>query len=251
MDTATFQRAAAEALIGDCVAVYLGGSRALGWGHQASDIDLFALTDAPPTAFDGRNLDVTVRGDKPPIVISFFEGIRVDTEYWSTAQLQELAQRLTDIREREGLSHGDLDVLWRLRHSQFISGDEQLVRALQATVSRTDLDAEFLQRGVYSAEVRLDDAAGLLASGEEFMAAVSAREAFARVVDALLSESGSSAPPSKWRPKRLGMVPELSWLTAEYFDVETMAGLDPEAPGLWARRVILRCRELIRDIDGA
>jgi hypothetical protein len=204
---------------------------------------------ARPATARGQNLDVTACGPAPSIAISFHEGVRFDVEYWTAVQLGELIDRLGESAARESLSHGDMDALWRLHTGQILLGDRSWFEQCRALVRRDDLGRELARRAVYSAEVRLDDAAGLLAAGEPVMAALATREAFARVIDAVLSQAGSVAPPSKWRMRRLRDTHGLAALYEEYLSVETMADFRLESPASWVRSVVLRSRELLRAVD--
>ncbi|MEU3455372.1 nucleotidyltransferase domain-containing protein [Micromonospora sp. NPDC006766] len=250
MDLTTI-RTIAEKLLGNVrfSCVYLGGSRAVGWSHKSSDVDLFVISDSEPPPPTGFNLDVTVAEPLPSIAISFHDGVRFDVEYWSPIQIHELVARLGEASARDTLSHADMDVLWRLHTARFLLGDRELFDRLQSTVPASSLSREFAKRAVYSAEVRLDDAAGLLASGEPLIAALACREAFARVVDAVLSHTGSPVPPSKWRLRRLREAEGFEELFREYLAVETMAEFVPADSSAWVRSTVLRSRELLREID--
>lgn len=241
---------ATELAIGaELTCAYLSGSYALGWQHAASDVDLFFVSPKDPPEATGLNVDVTVAPPAPSIGITFHDEIRFDVEYWREAHVDELVARFATPQGRETLSHADLDFLWRLQCGRPVLGDQVWFEARQSQVTPAALRQELARRAVYSAEVRLDDAAGLLAVGEPVMAAIASREAFGRVVDAVLNNAGSVAPPSKWRPRRLREAEGFTDFYREYVAVETMAGLDADEPAAWVRRVIVRARELIRDIE--
>lgn len=250
IDLAWLRESAEEALSGVNVSrLLLVGSRALGWTHQASDIDFYAITDDSVDPHVGENLDVTVGSPYPRIRITFFDSTRVDTEFWAPQHIESLLSRLRDRDSVGSLSFGDMDVLWRLRTAVDVLPGAETAPALLSGGDVELLNREFAQRAVYSAEARLDDAAGLLESGEAEMAALCARDAYGRVVDGVLSGMGHGAPRSKWRIRRIKSIPGAEDLLRDYLDIESMSSLEDDY-AKWTTKTVLASRKLIRGIDG-
>jgi predicted nucleotidyltransferase len=242
----------------DAVAVYISGSRVLGWGHANSDIDLFIVASELP-APDATGADEIssfhLSTDPAEILVgvAFVGGERCDLEYWRETQVEQLLQRVeeSDIaggRPPPALITRETEFLFRLGVGQALLGSEWLAER-QARLEESDFRAVCAAIWLDKADAFVDDAVGLLQSGDPHSAALAAREGFGFTIDALLAYAGSLHPNVKWRARKLRTTPLTAISFDEYWAYETMADLDQEDPAPWVERVLARTQELMLGME--
>jgi hypothetical protein len=222
--------------------VYASGSVVAGWGHDASDLDLFVVAaEAQPVVPPARPHRVPAAPGVVPMRALATAGGAWDVKVFGAGQVDELVARCQgDPRER--LEEEAVNFLYRLDIGVPVLGAEWLgerQRRLRELCFAERVAGQHARR----AASLLRDAASLLASDPP-SAVVAAREAFGYAVDAALARRGQLCPGRKWRARkfRLAGPPGMSW--DEYWRFETMRELDPARPEAWVRAVIDRCGQL-------
>ena len=114
--------------VAECV--YAAGSLVQGWGHAASDLDLYLVTEEP--LVPGGELESFVRhvSTADPvirIVLGEFGAFRADIELWRAAQIDEIIGRFTGgtpDQEKPELDKSEQDLLYRLVSGRPLHGEE-------------------------------------------------------------------------------------------------------------------------------
>lgn len=228
---------------------YLSGSLAEGTGHAHSDVDLYVISDDTVDAFppDGFNTSTTYNGGPVPIFIEHFEGQRWDLEFWSSAAVNFVVEKLESdsATGRKSISHGDAEFLCRVVNGQPQAGS-QAHEDLRNRILGAGLREVLMRRFAYSAEVRLEDAAGLFSSGSTREAALQIRDAFGFVVDLELARNNDFSLSSKRRLLRLERLGSQEFTADEYWKAERME-FDGELSD-WCRRTTLRLRKVLAHV---
>jgi hypothetical protein len=246
---------AAGAVPAEATAIFVTGAIETGWGHARSDRDVFVIAEnldpVAPTDWLFRGVD----GEPVGSLIHYApEGYRLDVEYWRESQIDHAIRRVHE-RPLDGersiglnLTEDDLDVLHDLLIGRALIGEEWLL-ARQNDLKRARFELLVASRRFSQADSSIEDALGLLESGDEASAVLAATLAFNYVVDGLVAAQGELSPNPKWRARKMlrATPPGLTW--DEYWSVETKAGLDPADPEEWTRAVIARCQELMLAVD--
>jgi hypothetical protein len=243
-----------EAIVlpGNAVCVFVSGSLVAGWGHAASDVDLYIVTDLPVTVEPTALLDLKLSPAAIPIVTAYESGQRYDVEYWTTGQVGTMLDAVTpagDLTSRHPrLSPGDVDCFYRISVGVALTGAPWLRRA-QERLAASALP-RFLAADEFGAvDSYVEDAVGLIEVGDRESAVLAARRAFGHAVDGYLAARGSLSPKEKWRYRKLTELPDGPLGPDEYWSLETMRDLDPEDPRPWIMRVIEVCNSLIMEVD--
>jgi 2-phosphosulfolactate phosphatase len=231
-----------------CRAAYVTGSRVRGWGNADSDLDVVVLTDGRQPD-PGIGLSAIGRGANVIHATSVtVAGITCDIEYWPEKQVGALLSRASwqqfgvKAQERQFMIY-EINFLDRLGYAVAISEPERL-RYWQEQLRTSAFRAMRAKYWLHEAEHFVEDARGQLAGGDAHSATLSARLAFGCAVDALLARYGQLSQNGKWRARRLLAAdpPELSF--AQYWNTETMAGLDRDDPRQWIESVAVQAAEL-------
>ena len=124
---------------------------------------------------------------------------------------------------------------------------DQLAR--QEALRAARLNLLVASRRFSQADSSIEDALGLLETGDQPTALLAASIAFTFVVDGLVAAEGELSPNPKWRAEKVRCAQSnaLSW--DEYWDLETRRHLDPAQPEPWIRHVLARCQELMLSLD--
>jgi hypothetical protein len=250
----------AELLPADPVAVYISGSRVLGWAHANSDVDAFVVTSDRPDFLSRESSEWTIVQTRvsttPPeitIAVAFIGHERCDVEYWLEVQVDELVRRVEESDVAGGLAGAELDqaeidFLFRLSVGVPLAGSDWLAER-QARVAASDFANVVAARRLDEADGFVDDAVGQLRSGDVESALLAGRAAFGAAVDALLALAGELYPNPKWRVRKLRrtQIPAISW--DEYWTIETMQEFDPREARVWVETVLARTQALMLEAE--
>jgi hypothetical protein len=240
----------------DTVCVFASGSLVAGWGHTASDVDLYVVTAAPPEITPTLYMDLGLSKQPLPVVTAFGpDGVPYDVEYWTTAQAGEL---LDAVRSADGhgpghplsirISYQDVDWFFRLSIGVALTGSDWLSAAKRRLMD-SGLPLLLASREFYEADGFIEDALGLVEVGDGHSAVLAAHRALGHVVDGYLYARGSFSPGVKWRYRKLAMLPDSPLPLQAYWSLETMQGLDPDDVRPWVEEVTSVCQSLILEVD--
>jgi hypothetical protein len=238
----------------DSVCVFVSGSLVAGWGHAASDVDLYVVTGAPALVATTATLELGLSSRPLPVMTAFGpDGVRYDVEYWTVAQVDELLEAVREGRDRDHalavpLSYGDVDWFFRLSIGVAILGGEWLREAKQR-LAGSALPVILAAREFYEADGFIEDALGLAEVGDRESAVLAARTALGHAVDGYLFANGSFSPGVKWRYRKLAALTSTTLSAAEYWRLETMRELDLHDVRPWVERVVEVCQTLMLEVD--
>lgn len=188
--------------------VYASGSVVQGWGHANSDLDLYVVTSEPVREFgDLESFERRVSTTDPVIhiVLGEFEAFRADIEMWSESQVDEIIGRFAGASRDQEAPNPDKteqELLHRLTAGQPLTGGDWWASRSKA-IHDGCYGLWLAESQKLTAECFLEDAGGLLVSGDHESAAFTAREAFAYAVEALLATYGDYSVARKWLYRRL------------------------------------------------
>jgi Nucleotidyltransferase domain len=238
----------------DAVAVFCVGSVARGWANEGSDYDIAVIVPGSRTPAGTSTLPVPLEPAFVPVHVGYSAGRRWEVKYWTDSQVDQMLAKVSHERFESGqgvtalLTMEEL-FLERLLTCLPLSGEEWIRRRCE------DLRASAYQRAVLTrtlgnADSALEDAIGQLASGDPDSAVISAHKAFVSTVDAILESAecyGSGTP--KWRSRRMRDAAPPALAYEQYWAMETMTDLDPEAPEKWVMQVVSWCRETAMGVE--
>ncbi|MDI6102285.1 hypothetical protein QLQ12_27070 [Actinoplanes sp. NEAU-A12] len=238
-----------------CIAVLLVGSAARGWSNSGSDLDIYLISDRPWPGADSAAIALPL---DPPQVRSesfYLDGRRWELTYWQDRQVDQMLTKISWPEFDRDVAAGTVLVLREEAFLERLASGVPLLGEQWLTGRRAELDASafrslLITRSLGAADDAVEDALGQLAGGDLHSAVISARIAFGHAVDALLEERGqygSYAP--KWRARRFLAANPQALSFEEYWDMETMRGLDPAAPEKWIRKVLTRCQDISLKVE--
>jgi hypothetical protein len=170
---------------GDCL--FMSGSRLEGLGNAHSDWDYYLVLDGTP--------ETRVGG-----VEAFTAPTYLDCEVLPATHVASLAVRVSEVTSDASklsrLSHGDLDLYYRLLIGRPVRNEDRFL-AIQAAFDRETFEGVYERWAIQRATPLAKLAAAALGRDDAF-AAVSAREAFVWVTEAALCRSGEAYPKPKW-----------------------------------------------------
>jgi hypothetical protein len=234
----------------DAACVFASGSLVAGWGHAASDIDLYVLTatPAPITPTATIKLDLSSR---PISVVTTFgpDGVRYDTEYWTTTQADDLLSAVKDAGDGDHVpGYTDIDWFFRLSIGVPIAGEEWL-REAQRRLADSALPVIMARQKFTEADGFIEDALGMTEVGDRESAVLAAQAALGRAVDGYLFACGSFCPGVKWRYRKLIALAASALSAEKYWRLETMRDLDPDDVRPWVEHVVETCQTLMLEVD--
>jgi hypothetical protein len=234
----------------NAVCVFVSGSLVAGWGHAASDVDLYVVTDLPVTIEPTALLDLGLSPEPIPIVTAYGrEGQRYDIEYWTIQQVQTMLDAVAPGKDPGSRpSSSDVDCFYRISVGVALTGTAWLRRA-QDQLAASALPVLLANHEFSAVDGSIEDAVGLMEVGDRESAVLAARQALGHAVDGYLAARGSFSPQEKWRYRKLTELPDPPLSPEEYWDLETMRDLDPADPQAWITRVIDVCNSLIMEVD--
>lgn len=239
----------------DRVAVAVVGSVARGWANVGSDYDIYVVA---PTAWRHESARTVPVSLDPPAVSTLalmVDGRRWEVKYWLDSQVDQMLAKVT----WQQFEHGSAAA------NSLVDAEEIFLERLATCVPlegqawverrRTELDdsafrAFVVTRSLAEADDCAEDALGQLASDDMESAVISAHRGLGFAVDALLEsygQYGSRTP--KWRARRFRAAAPRQMSFEEYWALETMRGLDPEAPRSWIEHVVVVCKGLSAEVE--
>lgn len=233
-------------------AAYIAGSIACGWGHTASDLDIYVVCDEPWTGETTTRVPVALTPDTVPFAVAHVDRMRWTVEYWQDTQIDQLVGKVSwEVFERDPNSAAlvtspvqkELNLLERMNHAIVLAGEDWIAeRRRQIGASAIRSIAASAQLDVV--DTYLEDIVGLMESGDLDAAVLAAKVAFEYAVDALMAFHGEVARDGKWRARRVKLVDSKTLPFADYWRLETMRDFDPDDPRPWLERVLALCREI-------
>jgi len=243
---------AAALIPADAVTVLLVGSRALGWQHARSDLDVVVVSTAPWSGPVTDRQKVALPEGTIGLVVTDVDGVLCEVKYWTEAQTQDLLTKVSWSEWDAGstgdsMSTNELLLIERLPSAVPLSGKDwwaDVADQVRQSAARSQAALACLTH----ADDRLDDVSGLLESGDVHGAVVALQRAFVHVTDALTASLGCPGTDSKWRPRRIEAANSDVLSAAEYWRTTTMQDFDPQRPEAWVDRTIFRCSQIMLDI---
>lgn len=243
---------------GDAVCVFVSGSLVAGWGHFASDVDLYVVTGAPAPITPAAELELGLSSRPVPVLTATGrQGLRYDVEYWTTRQVDDLFEAVgagpanaagTGHVLGSHIAYADHDWFFRLSIGMPLLGDDWL-QAAKERLAGAALPRILAAREFHEADGYIEDALGLLAAGDHESAVLAARLAFGHAVDGVLFARRSLAPNVKWRYRKLAELTDPPLAPSEYWRLETARDLDLADPQPWVEQIVERCQSLMLEVD--
>ncbi|MGC5329154.1 nucleotidyltransferase domain-containing protein [Micromonospora sp. DT62] len=246
------QLAQAELLPHDLLAAFVMGSRARGFTHNNSDIDLYVVTGE---RWGGQcDQEVRVGLDPPsvPAAITAFGDIPLEVRYWQERQVDQLIARLDPELFRDGRAHAgdtwaEISFPIRLQHAVVLAGADWVAER-RAQLAASALRLMVVTEALDAMDSATEDAVGMLESGDTGSATIAAKWAFAHAVQALLCAGGDVDEP-KWRARRMALVDPPLLRYDEYLAFETMRDYDLAAPEKWINSVLELCQRISMGVE--
>jgi hypothetical protein len=197
--------------------MFFSGSIVDGWGHARSDLDLYIISDDPISlgeAFTTYEQRVSTSDPTIHVVLAEIGAYRLDLELWKVSQLDELIGRFRSGVPLQELPHparNEQDLIARMVKGKSIHGEEWLNQVKQQLDS-SSYGLWLAENRKLDAEGSIEDALGMMETGDFKSAVLSTRRALEWVLQALLALHGDYAVDTKWLVRRLARLepPELS-----------------------------------------
>jgi hypothetical protein len=238
----------------DCQAVFVGGSMARGWAHARSDADLYIVSVAPWTGATNGFSPVALDPDSVPTNVTYIDGRRWEVRYWLEAQVDQMLAKAdwenfhgTDSTGRRLSPHEAL-FLSRLDGALVVIGAEWM-RHRRQQVADSAFRSMFTLRALADADSWVEDALGMLESGDMHAAVLAAQGALAASADALTLNHGEYSVEQKWRARRVQAVDSSLLPFDRYWAMATMMTFDPEHPEEWIRSVLELSRKVALEVE--
>ncbi len=238
----------------NALSVYAAGSIIQGWGHAASDLDLYVVTDAQlPLDGDLEAFERRVSTKDPVIhiVLGEFGPFRADIEVWRASQIDEVISWFADgtpSQEAPEPGQWEQDLLHRLASGRPLHGVAWWQERRDA-IHRSGYGLWLAENRKLSAETYLEDVGGLLVSGDAQTALLSAHEALLGSVEALLATYGDYSIKRKWLYRRLVATNPSEISTEDAWALITMSGAVDDPSG-WAEKAARVAQRLLLTVEG-
>jgi hypothetical protein len=238
----------------DTLALLCVGSMARGWANEGSDIDVYVITEAAAKPSGASQMTVPLSPPVIPAVIDHVDDRRWEIKYWTDGQVDGMLSKVDRTRLASGsvgdeLAEIEENFIERLVSARSITRPEWLARRKQQVTDST-YRAYLVTRSLNKAEGSAEDAVGQLAADDLCCAVLSAHGAMRHTVDALLESMGCFGSLSpKWRPRRMRDASPSLLSFDEYWDMETMRGLDRADPREWIRSIVAWCERTAGEIE--
>ena len=235
--------------------VYAAGSLVLGWGHAASDLDLYVISEEPLVPGGGLESFVRHASTEDPvmrIVIAEFGAYRADIELWRTVQVDEIIGRFAagvPSQDAPELDKSEQDLLYRLVTGRPLHGQEWWASRREA-IRRSGYGLWLAENRKLIAETYLEDVGGLLRSGDVDTAVLAAQEAFTGSLEAVFAVHGDYSVNRKWLARRLREYPLPEIGADEAWAVLLMVGAADDPAG-WAESTARTAQRLLLTVERA
>ncbi len=235
---------------------YVAGSLVQGFGNARSDVDLYLLCDAQPDAAGAHTQAVSL--SDPFIHVGAVEtgtSLRYDVEYWTSAQVAESLAKVSTEAFAMGtatgsdLSYFEIDLLSRLSHGRFVAGDESHFAQTVQALRDSSFHAVMASRAANHFDIRSEDVRGQLEARDLHSALISTRIAFGAAIETLLAANGDCGDSEKWRARRLRASPQDVISFDDYWQIETMQGLDASDPLPWILDVMAFAQRVLGGVN--
>ena len=231
----------------DALSVYAAGSIVQGWGHAASDIDLYVVTDAalrPGKDLEAFERHVATHDPVIHIMLGEFGPFRADIEIWRAAQVDEVISWFagrTPSQEAPELGQWEQDLLHRLASGRPLHGFAWW-QGRRDAIHQSGYGLWLAENRKLTAENYLEDVGGLLVSADEQSALLAAHEALICSLEALLATYGDYSTKRKWLYRRLLATRPDEISVEDAWQLITMSGAldDPAGWAAGAARVAQR-----------
>lgn len=180
------------------VTMFLSGSQFDGFGHNQSDIDLFIVSKTKQVDLGEFTFNIDYISDK-----------RIDVEYWSLDDINDLIEKLNGYMDGERGPHAQpyislkaRDLLHRMSIGEAIFGFDEfndLKRRLNLR-ALSEINYWLYYTNYIGAQ---EDAVGLIESGDIESAHIACRITLESAFDCLTCFSGDNNLGEKWRFRRL------------------------------------------------
>lgn len=240
-----------RAIPADTASVFVSGSLVVDWGHATSDVDIYVIADAEPPVEPEIVFTTTLDPAGVPCVVEFVEGRRWDVEYWRPVQVDQLLERVSaaDLPRADSiLNPTEADFLYRLSIGVAVQGQEWL-EGRQERVRASRIRTIFAAAAFEDADGYVDDASGMLQSGDLESGVLAARAAFGAAVDGALYAEGQLARNPKWRARKVRRAAAAFLPWELYWETETMRDFDAADPGAWITSTLELCQRLMMEVD--
>ncbi len=236
----------------DALCVYVSGSIVAGWGHANSDVDLYVVTREPAEVAATARLELPLLGTTLPVAVARTDRVW-DAEYWTEAQVNTLIDAVstgdeTSYQAGARLGYAEVDCFYRLSIGVPLVGKEWLAD-VQHRIATSALGRVLASREFAEVDGLVDDALGMLETGDRHSAVLAAGMALGHAVDGYLFARGSLAPNRKWRYRKLAALPDSRLSADEFWRLVSMRELDDENPRPWVEQVAEVCQLLIMEVD--
>ncbi|MCU1640739.1 MAG: nucleotidyltransferase protein [Nocardia sp.] len=238
----------------DPKAVLLVGSHARGWAHESSDVDVIVVVEQPISDPRAGGIEVALQPERVQAVATYADDARLEVKYWLTGQIDQVLDKVSwDAFEHSDTLNDQLDEQSKIMLDHMMTcvplAGEPWVQALRERIRDSAFRAFLVDAALNRCDDKAESALGMLASGDPHSAVLAAREAFGFAIDALLLGQGEFNLHRKWRARRFRELAPGSMSYAQYWEWETMRGLDPEAPERWVEAIVRLCKNVWLDID--
>lgn len=238
-------------LPGRHAAVYVAGSLARGWHHENSDVDVYVFTDQRWASDTCDLAPVDLKPDTVPTEIFYADGLRWEARYWLPDQFDQMMAKANWADFLAGkqvkFSEPESILLARILHALPLAGPEWLEQR-RAEVLSSAYQASVVTVALDNADGRIEDAAGLLATGDADSAVLAAHHAFQHTIDALVASLGELDTTVRWRARRMKATEPDIISFDDYWAIETMRGLSDSDRGAWVHHVLRTCQRIIAEI---
>jgi hypothetical protein len=238
----------------DCRAVFVGGSTARGWAHARSDADLYVVSTAPWTGASNGFNPVALDPRSVPTNVTYIDGQRWEVRYWLDGQVDQMLAK-TDWEGFHGLdstgrrlSPPEVTFLSRLDSALEVVGSEW-IRRRRRQVADSAFRSMFTLRALGDADSWVEDALGMLESGDTHGAVLAAQAALGSSADALTLNHGEYGVEPKWRARRVQALQSSLLPFDRYWTLVTMQTFDPDRPEEWIRSVLELSREVALEVE--
>lgn len=207
----------------DASTCFVSGSIVEGFGNAESDLDVFLVYDGEASGGGAE-----YHRDTNTIAFEYLEGVRIDVERWSAANVRGVADRLGACQIDDwdaclNVPVGDLQFAHRILVGWPLREAERF-HELQALFDGEHLARLIATRRLAEYHGVAEDASGAIKSQQHGAALLMARRALQLAVDVLVAAHGETNVKDKWRLFKLERIgaPDI---VARYWSLET-AGIE-------------------------